>query len=327
VCATGGLIVYCEHEHLLSSTYKFRFGPQPGYPTMMNALCLFPCLFFLLGSRAIEGAAGIIGSSKDPSSYSNVDQFMPSHMSFDIAISFDDSSISGTVTHTLIVLESNVTTVYLDVWDGLTLSMAEVKTGDDDFVEVPFDITTPNVNIGNALAVTLPDELMNGTELFLRFTYATTVDSYAVSWMTPAQTAGKKLPFLYSLCQMNYCRDFAPMMDTPSMKITYDASVTSPKEFLVAMSANETGVMEVNSTHKITMFNCTVKIPSYLIAILAGDLEVKSLSDRVRVMSEPSLLDAAVEEFVDLVQAMDVVETYLTPYIWGNYTIVFMPPR
>jgi leukotriene-A4 hydrolase len=145
--------------------------------------------------------------------------------------------------------------------------------------------------------------------------------------MTPAQTAGKVLPFMYSLCQMNFCRDLAPMMDTPSMKITYDAKVLTPKEFTVIMSANETSVVAYNDTHKVTTFECSIKIPSYLIAILVGDLAIRSLSDRVYVMSEPPLIDSAFEEMSELLQALSVAEEYLLPYIWGNYTIVFMPPR
>jgi leukotriene-A4 hydrolase len=110
--------------------------------------------------------------------------------------------------------------------------------------------------------------------------------------MTPSQTAGMILPFMYSLCQLNFCRDMAPMMDTPSMKLTYDATIVAPKELTVYMSANETGSMDFNATHKVSTFACDIKVPSYLIAIVVGDLEVRSLNDRV----------------------------------WGTYTLVIMPP-
>jgi leukotriene-A4 hydrolase len=267
--------------------------------------------FFLLPetARAIEGA---IGSTQDQSSYSNVDQFAPSHISFNFSVNFEDSSTAGTTTQTFNVLQANVTTVYLDVWDGLEVSMAEFMTlevdGYANFTEVPFEITTPNPNIGNALAVTLPVEMPMGTEFFLRFTYRTNADTTAMSWMTPEQTAGKKLPFMYSLCQLNYCRDLAPMMDTPSQKITYDATVIAPSELVVRMSANETGSTALNDTHTVTNFACDIKVPSYLIAIVVGDLEIRSLSSRVNVMSEPTLLDAAVEEFSELPDALDFVE-------------------
>ena len=93
------------------------------------------------------------------------------------------------------------------------------------------------------------------------------------------------------------------------------------------MSANETSVIDVNATHKVTTFNCTIKIPSYLIAIVIGDLTTRALSDRVHIMSEPSMIDSAVEEFSELPKAFEFAEEFLSPYIWGNYTVVVMPPR
>jgi leukotriene-A4 hydrolase len=158
------------------------------------------------------------------------------------------------------------------------------------------------------------------------FTYATTVDTIALSWMSPEQTAGKALPFMYSLCQLNFCRDMAPMMDTSSQKITYDATVLAPSNLFVAMSANETGKVAVNDTHSSTTFECSIKVPSYLVAIVVGDLERKSIGPRVSVIAEPVLLDAAVEEFSELVEVFEITEAYLTPYVWGSYSIVIMPP-
>jgi leukotriene-A4 hydrolase len=301
------------------------------FTTNLLRVLLLPCCCLLLSTPSHVGAVdGVPGSSKDPSSYANVDQFSPSHISFDLEVSFEDSSTAGTITHTMEALEANVTTVYLDVWDGLEVFTAEFRTdqvdGFAEFAVVTFEITTPNPNIGNALGITLPIEMAAGTEFFLRLAYRTNADNTALSWMTPSQTAGKVLPFMYSLCQLNFCRDMAPMMDTPSMKLTYDATIVAPKELAVYMSANETESMDFNATHKVSSFACDIKVPSYLIAIVVGDLEVRSLNNRVRVMSEPVLLDSAVTEFSELTTAFDFVEDYLTPYIWGNYTLVIMPP-
>jgi leukotriene-A4 hydrolase len=301
------------------------------FMTNLLRVLLLPCCCLLLSAPShVEAADGVLGSSKDPSSYANVDQFAPSHISFDLEVSFEDTSTSGTITHTMEALEANVTTVYLDVWDGLEVFTAEFRTdqveGFADFAVVSFEITTPNPNIGNALGITLPVEMAAGTEFFLRLAYRTNADTTALSWMTPSQTAGKVHPFMYSLCQLNFCRDMAPMMDTPSMKLTYDATIVAPKELAVYMSANETESMDFNTTHKVSKFECDIKVPSYLIAIVVGDLEVRSLNDRVRVMSEPVLLDSAVAEFTELTVAFDLIEDYLTPYIWGNYTLVIMPP-
>lgn len=60
--------------------------------------------------------------------------------------------------------------------------------------------------------------------------------------------------------------------------------------------------------------------------IVVGDLEYRSLGRRVGVISEPSQIDACAWELSDLETYLDTAEAYLTPYIWGTYTIVVLPP-
>lgn len=61
-------------------------------------------------------------------------------------------------------------------------------------------------------------------------------------------------------------------------------------------------------------------------AIVVGDLEYRSLGERVGVITEPSQIDFVANELETLETLLDEAETYLTPYIWGNYTIVVLPP-
>jgi leukotriene-A4 hydrolase len=293
----------------------------------IDSVMLLPLLLLAGCLILTDAAVATLGSTQDPSSYSNVDQFQPTHLSMDFAVRFEDSSTFGTITHTLTVLEADVTTVFMDTWDGVSVSNAAFSMASDTgYSDVPFAISTPNPNIGNALNISLPAEMAAGTQFYLKLTYATTDASWALDWMTPAQTAGKKHPFMYSLCQMNYCRDMAPMMDTPSQKITFDATVVAPSNLMVAMSGNETGKVTINDTHTSTTFECTIKIPAYLVSIVVGDLERRTVGRRIDVVAEPALLDAAVEEFSELVRIFEITEEYLTPYIWGNYSIFVMPP-
>jgi leukotriene-A4 hydrolase len=302
---------------------KFRFQ-------LLSSLLLFAGLAAAQESLQDGGdKIALWGSSQDPSSYSNVDAFAPSHISFDFAVDFYQSATIGTITHTLTVLPAGVEVdvVYFDVWDAVQVDAAEYSTSKDGpFDEVDFEITTPNPNIGNALAVMLNMTMDEGDMFYIRFTYRSLPDTTALSWLTPQQTAAKTAPFVYSLCQMNFCRDWAPMMDTPSQKITYDSTVVAPSEFVVSMSGNETSATPFNATHTKTTFECNEKIPSYQLALIVGDLEKRALSDRVIVFAEAPYIDAAVKEFEDLPAVLDATEAYLTPYIWGNYSIFVMPP-
>ena len=67
-------------------------------------------------------------------------------------------------------------------------------------------------------------------------------------------------------------------------------------------------------------------MPSYLIAVAVGDIEYRSLGRRVCVITEPCRLDAVAEELDELEMFLDYAEDYLTPYIWGNYSILILPP-
>lgn len=75
-----------------------------------------------------------------------------------------------------------------------------------------------------------------------------------------------------------------------------------------------------------TTVECALKIPSYEIALVVGDLQSVDLGGRVVVLAEAPYIDAAVKEFEDLPALLAETEAYLTPYIWGNYSIIVMPP-
>jgi len=165
-----------------------------------------------------------------------------------------------------------------------------------------------------------------GEEFALKLYYTTNENTTAINWLTPAQTAGGVLPYLFTQCEDIACRSVAPMQDTPAIKVTYDSQVTVKNDFVVKMSANETKVEQVDADHKKYTFKNNIKIASYLIAIAVGDLEYRSLGPTTGVITEPSFMDQCVSELENLQVMLDTAEAYLTPYIWGNYTILVLPP-
>jgi leukotriene-A4 hydrolase len=117
------------------------------------------------------------------------------------------------------------------------------------------------------------------------------------------------------------------MQDTPANKVTYEAKVTVESQYKVHMSANSTGPpTELSGDRTTFSFENRIKMPSYLIAIAVGDLEYKSLGRRVGVITEPSQMEAVSTELEGLEGLLDSAEEYLTPYIWGNYSILVLPP-
>ena len=67
-------------------------------------------------------------------------------------------------------------------------------------------------------------------------------------------------------------------------------------------------------------------MPSYLIAIAAGNLEGREIGPRSTVWSEPEVVDAAAYEFDGTELFIKTGEELLTPYEWGRYDLLVLPP-
>jgi len=92
------------------------------------------------------------------------------------------------------------------------------------------------------------------------------------------------------------------------------------------MSGNDTGVTS-NDTHSVYTFDNAIKMPSYLIAIAVGNLEYASMGKRTGVITEPEMMESVKTALSSLEDLLDATEKYVnTPYIWGNYSILVLPP-
>ena len=84
-----------------------------------------------------------------------------------------------------------------------------------------------------------------------------------------------------------------------------------------------------NSVDKTTTFTyrLNVPIPSYLLAIVIGNLESKTIDFRTSVITEPNNIENYAHILRDLGTLLNKTEDYVKhPYIWGNYTILVLPP-
>ena len=67
-------------------------------------------------------------------------------------------------------------------------------------------------------------------------------------------------------------------------------------------------------------------IPSYLMAIAAGDLVFRPINERAGVWAETLMADKAAKEFEDTGKMIDSAEALYGPYRWGRYDILVLPP-
>lgn len=73
-------------------------------------------------------------------------------------------------------------------------------------------------------------------------------------------------------------------------------------------------------------FEQTTPIPSYLIAIGAGNLASREIGPRSHVWCEPEVLDKAAWEFADTETFIRLGEELTVPYVWERYDILLLPP-
>jgi hypothetical protein len=67
-------------------------------------------------------------------------------------------------------------------------------------------------------------------------------------------------------------------------------------------------------------------IPPYLIALAVGDIAFRPIGTRTGVYAEPSVVDRAASEFVEVDKMVAAAEKLYGPYRWGRYDLLVLPP-
>ena len=112
-------------------------------------------------------------------------------------------------------------------------------------------------------------------ELKLRIEYVTSPNASALQWLNANATMGKQHPYLFSQCQAIHARSILPCQDTPYVKFSYTASIKVMNPITALMSAVLVDKLELDARTSEFKFEQNIKIPSYLIAIAAGNLVSK----------------------------------------------------
>ncbi|MBS7252768.1 hydrolase/aminopeptidase [Flavobacterium branchiicola] len=249
----------------------------------------------------------------DEHSYSKPELAVVKHLDLDIKVDFDTQTISGKASWQI----DNVSKGNEIIFDENTLNITKVTLGDDE-KETKFELGKDVEFHGKPLHITIEP-----TTTKVNIYYSTTKDAIALQWLSPAQTADKKKPFVFSQGESVWSRTWIPCQDSPGIRFTYNAKVTVPKDLMAVMSAvnpqkkNDTGVYT---------FKQDKAIPSYLMAIAVGDIEFQSIDNRTGVYAEPSMLKKSAWEFAELGKMVVAAEKLYGPYRWGRYDVLVLPP-
>jgi aminopeptidase N len=255
--------------------------------------------------------------AQDPLSYARYDQVRTTDVHLDLKADFAHKTLDGYAELTLNWIDKKARSLVLDTRQ-LSIARVQLQDAKGHWQAASYMLDRPDAKKGQALRIALPTQPEK-----VRVYYRTAPTASALQWLTPAQTLSGKRPFMFSQSETIDARSWAPVQDTPAVRFTYSAHVAAPTGMRVVMSAegeqNATGQGGWN-------FRMPQPVPSYLLAIAIGELEVRNLGPRTAVYAEPARIEAAAFELADTEKMVAAAEALYGPYRWGRYDMLVLPP-
>lgn len=287
----------------------------------------------VLALLALYGAAPVIADTpadaaapydptRDHYSWANTDAFVTEHVVLDLDVDFEASSLHGSAVLRLRPLDPEARQVSLDTRD-LVIEGAAVLAEDGQRLTAPHRIGRTHELLGQELVVDLPEGFTPEAPFALEIRYRTSPGASALQWLPPSLTAGGEHPLVFSQSQAIHARSWVPLQDTPAVRITYEATVRTPADMIALMSANNDPDTPRDGEYH---FEMPQPIPSYLLAIAAGNLVFAPTGEDTGVYAEPELLEASAWEFAGTQDMLDLAEKRYGPYDWGRYDLLILPP-
>ena len=275
----------------------------------INLLRAAACLVFTQWSA--------LAFALDPLSYARYDQVKTRGLHIDLKADFEKKTLSGFAELSLDWVDKSARTLDLDTRE-LSISKIEAPGADGKWVHVKYTLDKADEAKGQALRIALA-----GQPQKVRIHYRTAPTASALQWLTPAQTLSGKRPFMFSQSQSIDARSWVPVQDTPAVRFTYTARIDAPQGLRVVMGAEN----DPKATGKGGWrFRMPQAIPSYLLAIGIGEMDVRTLGARSGVYAEPKRVTAAAYEFADTEKMIGAAEQLYGPYRWGRYDMLVLPP-
>ena len=278
--------------------------------SLLNKNFLYAFLFILFIN---------ISCQKDINTFSNYEIIQQTNIEANFNIDFKEKVIHGTVKTYFTALEDGEVIV-LDTRALKINSIIDSDTGE----ELEYVLDEQYELDANGVPLKIYKEFSKGDQISILIKYDTTDGGSAVQWLDPEQTTGKIYPFMFTQCESILCRELLPTQDTPAVKVTVSMGLTVIKPLL----AVDSGIFQnkIDNGDTVTYFyDQKIPIPSYLIAIAAGAIEERVISDRTKVYGEKELVDLAAYEFEDTETFIQLAEAYTIPYEWGEYNLLILP--
>jgi len=282
-----------------------------------RAQILLACVLALLtltGARTRPvrmGEQPVRVAPADPFSFSNPGEIIVKHVSLHLDVDFGARTLEGSAT--LHVRNLTGTEELLLDTHGLTIHRVFL----DDGTEASHDLLATNLILGTPLRVIVRPDTQ-----WVRIEYETSPDASGLHWMTPVQ-AQQAAPYLYSQNETIAARSWIPVQDSPSVRMTWDATIRVPPGYLALMSAENP---TATSPDGVYTFETGLPIPAYLQSLAVSELEFRAIDAKSGVYAVPHRIDAAHAELQIVPRMMAAADAICGPYRWGRYDVLIMPP-
>ena len=254
---------------------------------------------------------------RDPRSYAGRGDVRVTHVELDLRVRFDERRLRGSALLSFDRLREDADALVLDTRD-LTITAVESWSPAGGFDAATFSLAAADPVLGAALTVVLPPQATRA-----RVTYETSPEASGLRWLTPGQTAGGEHPFLFTRSRAIHARSWIPLQDSPAVRVTYGARIGTPAGLRAVMSAAGEPDEPADGDYR---FDVPRPVPPSLIALAAGDLAFRPLGARLGVWAEPSVVEAAAEEFADTESMLAAAERLYGPHRWERYDLLVPPP-
>jgi leukotriene-A4 hydrolase len=247
----------------------------------------------------------------DRFTFAEPQKIQTSHVALDLTVDFAQRKLAGTATLTLV----HRTPTNVLMLDSAGLDITRVTC---DAAPCTHSFADSNSN-GEALKIDITPSTR-----FVTIDYSTGTNAGALHWNTAAQTYGRVQPFLYTQNEPVDARSWIPVQDTPSVRMTYEATIRVPSGLMAVMSAGSNPrAVHPDGVYRFAMHQ---PIPAYLIALAVGRLEYHAFDERTGVYAEPELMDAAKWELQYMPEMLRAAERIVGPHPFPLHNVVLMPP-
>jgi leukotriene-A4 hydrolase len=257
------------------------------------------------------------GAQADPSSYANYAAVSVTHLDLNLDVSFAKKQLTGSAALQLDWTDPKAHTLILDT-RNLRIASISGYTGKSASKPLKYTLAPSDKIFGEKLTIEVPERSTT-----VRIEYQTAPEASGLQWLSAEQTLDKKNPFLFSQSQAIHARSWVPLQDTPAVRFSYNATITTPKGLLARMSADNKADDAADGDYSFTM---PQPIPSYLLALAVGKLEFRALGLRTGVYAEPGRIVAAAKELADTEKMVTATEALFGSYRWGRYDMLVLPP-